>query len=342
MNTRVLSKEDVKLFKGKYYLPWFAKPAEDHVHFKIPEKIIVFDMDETLGSFADLYIIWKGIHQVCPDCQHFYELLDLYPEFLRYGILTILEYLYDCKLKKLCHKMFIYTNNQCSTKWVHLISDYLEQKVKEGQSKPSSKKKLFDKIICAFKINNKTIEECRSSHQKKIDDFLKCSLIADNADICFIDDVEYPFMKSSKVYYICPRSYTHHLKTFEIIKRVILANWLPLYNQILSSEEYWVNWFLIHRRRIVRKGNGDIYLDLQVSQKIMCHLRDFLNFTISPPPSSKCKTQKKKRHDAVRVSKKNRQKNKKKTQVKKEEDEEEEDEGEELAINTIHSSAVIF
>ena len=332
MNTRVLSKEDVKLFKGKHYLPWFAK--DEHVHFKIPEKIIVFDMDETLGSFADLYIIWKGIHQVCPDCKHFYELLDLYPEFLRYGILTILEYLYDCKLKKLCHKMFIYTNNQCSSTWVNLISDYLEQKVKHSQqtSKPS-KKKLFDKIICAFKINNKTIEECRSSHQKKIDDFLKCSMISDNADICFIDDVEYPLMKSSKVYYICPRSYTHHLKTFEIIKRVISAKWLPHYNPILSSEEYWVNWFVIHRRRIVRKGTGDVYLDLQVSQKMMCHLRDFLHFAITPPPSSKCKTQLKKRPTFTRTKKR----------VKKgHKEEDEEDEEDELAINTIHSSAVIF
>lgn len=334
MYTRVLSKEDVKLFKGKYYLPWFTKlPSEEIVRFKIPEKIIVFDMDETLGSFADLYIIWKGIHQVCPECKHFYELLDLYPEFLRYGILTILEYLYDCKLKKLCHKMFIYTNNQCSAKWVHLISDYLEKKV--SQSQPiKAKKKLFDKIICAFKINNTTIEECRSSHHKKIDDFLKCTMIADTADICFIDDVEYPLMKSSKVYYICPRSYTHHLKTNEIIQRVIRAKWIPLYNQMLSSEEYWMNWFIIHRRRIVRKGNGDIFLDLQVSQKIMCHLRDFLNFTISPPPSSKCKTQRKRRNLSTRFSKKI---------IKNGHfDRAEEDKEEVLAINTIHSSAVIF
>jgi len=337
MNTRVLSKEDVKLFKGKYYLPWFTKPSDEKVHFKVPEKIIVFDMDETLGSFADLYILWKGIHQVCPECKHFYELLDLYPEFLRYGILTILEYLYDCKLKKLCHKMFIYTNNQCSAKWVNLISDYLDHKV---ATKPS-KKKLFDKIICAFKINNKTIEECRSSHQKKMDDFLKCSMIADNADICFIDDVEYPLMKSSKVYYICPRSYTHHLKTFEIIGRVIRAKWLQQYNHMLSLEEYWMNWFIIHRRRIVRKGNGDIYLDLQVSQKIMCHLRDFLNFTISPPPSIKCKTQRKRRQGIHRVSKKKR-KRKKYDEEHKEAQPKTDDQEEELAINTIHSSAVIF
>jgi hypothetical protein len=321
MNNRVLSKEDVKLFKGKHYLPWFKTVSDEMVIIKVPEKVIVVDMDETLGSFADLYIVWRGIHQVCPDCHHFYELLDLYPEFLRYGMLTILEYLYDCKLKKLCHKMFIYTNNQCSVKWVNLISEYLEQKVKMGHPR-SPTKKLFDQIICAFKINNKTIEECRSSHQKKIDDFLKCSMITDNADICFIDDVEYPLMKSSKVYYICPRAYTHNLKTKEIIRRVISAKWLSLYNNILCSEEYWSNWFIIHRKRVVRKGNGDVYLDLQVSQKIMCHLRDFLNFAV---PSGKCKTQRKRNNISSRKSRKRTG-----------------NQDEPLAINTIHSSAVNF
>lgn len=333
MNTRVLSKEDVKLFKGKYYLPWVKSSASDEkVLLKAPEKVIVFDMDETLGSFGDLYIVWRGIHQVCPECNHFYELLDLYPEFLRYGMLTILEYLYDCKLKKLCHKLFIYTNNQCSAKWVNFISDYLEQKIiKKSSNLNHHNKKLFDKIICAFKINNKTIEECRSSHHKKIDDFLKCSLITDNADICFIDDVEYPLMKSSKVYYICPRAYIHHLKTNEIIKRIVCAKWLPLYNDILCSEDYWLNWFIIHKRRVVRKGNGDVYLDLQVSHKIMCHLRDFLNFPIAITSTSKTQ----KLHSGICI---NRTRKKKKKNNQRDDEPSEE----ELAINTIHSSADNF
>jgi hypothetical protein len=335
MNTRVLSKEDVKLFKGKHYLPW-VKSSTEKVILKAPEKVIVFDMDETLGSFGDLYIVWRGIHQVCPECNHFYELLDLYPEFLRYGMLTILEYLYDCKLKKLCHKMFIYTNNQCSAKWVNFISDYLERKIINKSTKKATNNKLFDKIICAFKINNKTIEECRSSHHKKIDDFLKCSLITDNADICFIDDVEYPLMKSSKVYYICPRAYVHHLKTNEIIKRIVCAKWLPLYNDILCSEDYWLNWFVIHKRRVIRKGNGDVYLDLQVSHKIMCHLRDFLNFPI--PIKSKTQRLRHPQADRTRVSRKNRGDQ---TIVVGKSEEEEEEECE-LAINTIHSSAVNF
>jgi FMN phosphatase YigB (HAD superfamily) len=59
-------------------------------------KIIVFDLDETLGYFQELsffidaleYILNKKITK-----QHFYELLDRYPEFLRPQILTILSLL---------------------------------------------------------------------------------------------------------------------------------------------------------------------------------------------------------------------------------------------------------
>ena len=293
MNTKLLTKDDVKIFKGKHYLPWFGT-TEDSVHFIVPKKVIVFDMDETLGSFADLYILWCGIYQIWPQCNNFNELMDMFPEFLRYGILTILEYLYDCKLKKMCHKIFIYTNNQCSKSWVNAISDYFEYKVKNTHPR-KSRRKLFDKMICAFKINNKKIEECRSSHHKKIDDFLKCSMISDDTEICFVDDVEYPSMKNSKVYYICPRPYVHSLSTNQIVKRITKAKWIPKENVILHSEEYWSNWFMIHRRRLIRRGTCDVELDLQVSQKIMCHLREFLNFTISPPPNKMCKTQRKKK-----------------------------------------------
>ena len=53
--SRLVTKEDVQIYKGKYYLPWFKK--DEVVHFSVPKKVVVLDLDETLGSFADLYII---------------------------------------------------------------------------------------------------------------------------------------------------------------------------------------------------------------------------------------------------------------------------------------------
>ena len=293
---RLITKEHVKIFKGKYFLPWFKK--EEVV--KVPKKVVVFDLDETLGSFADLYILWCGIKHAIPSFCAFDEICDLFPEFFRYGILTILEYLYDKKIKKECYKIFIYTNNQCSTEWVNLISKYLERKVKSTRKSP--KYVLFDQLICAYKINKKRVEPSRTGHEKKIDDFIRCSsLFSENADVCFIDDVAYPEMKSTKVYYICPRPYVHTLSTNAIIRRMIQARIIPA--GILSNESFWRDWFHLHNRRVSRLGNSDIELDLQVSQKMIYHLREFMMFGVRNEKSVK-RTSKIKKRKGVRETKK--------------------------------------
>ena len=283
----LLTKDHVKIFKGKYFLPWFQK--QEVVHFKILDKVVVFDLDETLGSFADLYILWRGIKRAHPSYSAFSELCDAFPEFLRYGIITILEYLYDKKINKECQKIFIYTNNQCSPEWVNLISKYLEMKVKS-----SEKCVLFDKTICAFKINNKQVETQRTGHGKKMDDFIRCSLVSEHADICFIDDNEYPLMKSTKVYYICPRPYIHSLSTDTIIKRVAQLSCLP--RGILQNKSFWRDWFQLHNRQFARRTSiDDIELDLQVSQKIIFHLREFMMFGVKPGMREKKRSRKKTR-----------------------------------------------
>ena len=274
---RMITKDHVKIFKGKYFLPWFQK-NEQVVQINEPNKVIVFDLDETLGSFADLYILWRGIKHAVPTYSSFNDLCDLFPEFLRYGILTILEYLYDKKIKKECYKIFIYTNNQCSTEWVHLISKYLETRVKSTR-KNNRKYVLFDQLICAFKIQNKPIEKSRTSHAKTLNDFIRCTLVSEHADFCFLDDVEYPGMKSAKVYYICPRPYIHTLSVHTIIKRITQStNIIP--EGILSNESFWRDWFHLHHRRRSGKhpNRSDIELDLQVSQKIIYHLKEFIMF----------------------------------------------------------------
>jgi len=287
----LLTKDHVKIFKGKYFLPWFQK--QEVVHFKVLNKVIVFDLDETLGSFADLYILWRGIKQVSPSYSAFYELCDAFPEFLRYGIITILEYLYDKKVKKECHKMFIYTNNQCSSEWVNLISKYLESKVKSNRIQPDETCELFDKTICAFKINNKQVETHRTGHGKKVNDFIRCALVSEHADICFVDDTEFPLMKSTKVYYICPRPYIHTLSTNTIIKRITQLSSIP--SGILQNTSFWSDWFQLHSRNYTRRSSKtDIELDLQVSQKIIYHLRDFMMFGVKQEIGEKKRSKRKK------------------------------------------------
>ena len=84
-------------------------------------------------------------------------------------------------------------------------------------------------------------------------------------------------MKGSAVYYICPRVYIHGLSTRTIINRVIHANW-KYKNMLLQSKEFWNSWFLINKKRMTRRGNPDISIDLQVSKKMIHHLSEFLHY----------------------------------------------------------------
>ena len=59
-------------------------------------KIVVFDLDETLGYFTELGMLWDTIqHYFNHDLGQltFNKLCDLYPEFFRPHIFTILKFL---------------------------------------------------------------------------------------------------------------------------------------------------------------------------------------------------------------------------------------------------------
>ena len=67
-------------------------------------KVVVFDLDETLGCFVQFGIIQQGICDYFKKetlTQHeFNKLLDIYPDFLRPLILEITKYIYK-KIKKM-------------------------------------------------------------------------------------------------------------------------------------------------------------------------------------------------------------------------------------------------
>ena len=95
-------------------------------------KIVVFDLDETLGYFVELGMLWDALNDYIQrhkidkpiDQTLFNEVLDLYPEFLRPNILKILLYLKKRKQKSHCSKILIYTNNQGPKEWAISIKNY--------------------------------------------------------------------------------------------------------------------------------------------------------------------------------------------------------------------------
>ena len=251
----------MNIYKGKHFVK--VKTVK-----KTRCKVIVFDLDETLGSFVDLEILW---HTMLFDHtqDNFNRLMDLYPEFLRYGILNIIDFLYYKKQAGYCYKLFIYTNNQLAKSWTTMIVKYLEHK----QNAPG----LFDQVICAFKINDVIVEPGRTAQEKTYSDFIKFSLLPKSSEICFIDDKYFKSMAQDKVYYIQPKSYRHSLTPVEIVRRFKLFD-----NQDHSG--------LLSRFVGVTKCNTEIEIDRYVSQKIMYHLQLFFFMTTARKKTQRIKS----------------------------------------------------
>ena len=172
-----------------------------------PNYAIVFDMDETLGSFSQLYRFWNLIkiylNKPNLDPKYFYEIIDLFPLFLRPHILFLLELIKKKKITKVCDYVMIYTNNNGPNEWANLIKSYFHHKLNY---------ELFDKIIRAFKIDGKRIELCRSSHEKSFKDLINCTQLPINTKVCFLDDQSHGEMYHKNVVYINIEPYHYNVE----------------------------------------------------------------------------------------------------------------------------------
>jgi hypothetical protein len=231
-------------------------------------KVLVFDLDETIGSFHEAAILWKIIESELQS--DFNTLMDLYPEFLRYGISQIIEFILNKKKIGKCDKLYLYTNNINSPVFPNLISEYLKHKL-------NSENNVFDKIIGAFKINNKIIEHNRTTHKKTYNDFIKCAVLPENVKICFIDDKYYSKMENEKIYYIQPSPYYHNLTNKEIISRFSNSVFnsdenMNKINSILNIPHIDYNYedYMIQYKN---KENKKIY------KKIMYYVKEFFYLT---------------------------------------------------------------
>lgn len=267
MNT--INDENIIVYNGLIYEKKYTKN----------KKVVTFDLDETIGSFSHLHILWKGVNRFIDKNydkknELFFQIFDLYPEFLRYNILNVLKFLNQ---KKEFNKinLYLYTNNQCETTWIKYITNYIEYKLK-------LKKPIFDKIIYAFKIKNKRIEPNRTSHQKSYEDFINCVMIPKNTEICFIDDSFHQEMLNNKVYYIQPKAYFHGLNINKIIQRFIESK-VGKYCITLSTLKHnyisFLNdWFEFNKAKkyIPKTYIYDIKNEKKTSKKILYYIKEFL------------------------------------------------------------------
>lgn len=260
-------------------------------------KIVVFDLDETLGYFTQFGILWDSINHILKTRHmsqtEFNHVLDLFPEVLRPNIVPILNYLKSKKRTRCCHKMLIYTNNTGPREWANLIIGYFEDKVRF---------KLVDQLISAFKINGRQVEICRTTHQKTHGDLIKCTKIPPDAEICFMDDSFHPEMAKDNVYYINVKPYYHDLPFEEMDERLMGSR---IGRQLLAETDLTEVEFLdaLHAHQAMyhylarEKDPKEYEVDKVLGKHIISHLQLFFS------RSSRNKTIKNRGHKRARTLK---------------------------------------
>lgn len=242
------------------------------------DKILVFDMDETLGHFVELSMFLDALNDFYNkkvENIHFFKILDLFPEFIRPNMVKILKYINNKRHRKHCNKIIIYTNNQGQKSWAELIASYFEYRVSVSNKHIS--KKLFDTIIAAYKIGGKQIEADRTTHDKTVPDLIRCSNIDENTKICFLDDQYHPLMEDKNVYYINCKPYVYNLSFEEMAERYFnkFSEMVIIEKSIFVKQ---IKTFMnMYKFTVVPKQLDDYNIDKFVSRDMFRHIRLFLS-----------------------------------------------------------------
>ncbi len=196
------------------------------------KKCVVFDLDKTIGYFTQIALLIEGIEyhlkREITVHEHF-QVFDLFPEIFRPNIFKIFKLLYKNKKRNKSFKVMIYTNNMGPKSWTHIIKKYIERKLNY---------KLFDHVVCAWKVGHTIYEPCRTTHNKTYNDLLRCSGLY-NYKFCFIDDQYHPHMLHNDIKYLRVTDYKNDLLLENMIRRLyklpFVSNQTSLKYNILSS-----------------------------------------------------------------------------------------------------------
>jgi len=249
-----------------------------------PCKIVVFDMDETLGQFVELGIFIDSLEMYLGKELNQYEfnrVMGLFPEFLRPGILSILKFVLTKKKAGKCNKIMIYTNNNGEKKWTYRIKDYFNYHFNTN---------VFDQAICAYKVNGRQIELCRTTYNKTVEDLINCTKLPENTQICFIDDQYHEQMINDNVVYIHAAPYKMALPFNEMASRY--AN---KYN-IKDSDfiPFIISNMNKYRYRVLSKTKEEKSVDKLIGKEMFKHIKNFFKSSKIPQTRKRIKHKKNK------------------------------------------------
>ena len=234
-------------------------------------KVVIFDLDETLGYFTQLSLLWNSLSYINgyplneKDNKLFFKVMDLFPEYLRPNILEILKKVKEKKGIGHCKQCIIYTNNQGDNSWTNLIKMYLESKLDCS---------LFDKIIRAYKIGGVLVEPLRTSHEKSYADLIRCANLSEETKCFFLDDVYHTPMKHRNVYYITMRPYKYIFSVEEITQRLFKSSFGYPYSAYKKNIVQYLNLFS-NKYYNKNRTEEENRIDEKIGKQIMDHLNFF-------------------------------------------------------------------
>lgn len=200
-------------------------------------KVVVFDVDETLGNFSQFSIFAHAIEEYFNKTdityRYFNDLVDLYPEIIRPSMLRILEYIRKKKNSIPGSKVMIYTNNMGPDAWVAHIRKYFEYKLRATAAAAATSgglaiiPPLFDHTIGGFKPQNAASTASasafpqRTTKEKTVNELIRCARLPSDTEICFLDDVYHPKMADERVYYIKLQAYHSYIPFHTFVARFL-------------------------------------------------------------------------------------------------------------------------
>jgi hypothetical protein len=238
-----------------------------HISMSGAGKIVVFDLDQTLGCFNEIGIFWSALNKILNyhTNQRFFEVMNTFPEFLRPKILTLLKTILNKKRHGKCDKIIIYTNNSGPKEWVQMIADYFEHIFGE---------KVFE-VIHAFKYSNTTNALCKRIENKNIIDLLCCAKVPPETKICFLDDMYHPLMKVSNVYYIKIKPFY-----FSVSYLIMAKRYCDLYIDLLEHPSA-VNDIVVYMEKytysVINKSATETEVDEIVGKQMLIHINKFFD-----------------------------------------------------------------
>jgi hypothetical protein len=96
-------------------------------------------------------------------------------------------------------------------------------------------------------------------------------------EVCFIDNTYYEHMCEDKVYYILPKSYHHSLTKIEIMQRMGELDMLSSQNHVKFMD------LLSSSLGEITHSSLSYESEMDITRKIMFHVREFLYFGSEAP-----------------------------------------------------------